>query len=136
MNEITEEWVAKAESDYDLADLALTGRESPIVEGVCFHSQQCVEKYLKAYLKEHEIRFPPAHPLEPLIRLCLAVDAEFETLRLDLERLDFYVVRIRYPGAPTITEELAHQAFADATRVRAFVRPKLGLDPPVDDTPV
>jgi HEPN domain-containing protein len=128
MNEITEEWIAKAESDYALAELALTGRDEPIVDGVCFHSQQCVEKYPKAYLQEHKVRIAPAHPLEPLIRLCLGVDEEFETLRLDLERLDFYAVRIRYPGGTTISSDLAHQAYADAARVRAFVRNKLDLD--------
>lgn len=127
MKETTEEWVHKAERDYDLADLALTGRDHPITEGVCFHSQQCVEKYLKAYLQEMGIRFPWAHPLEPLIRLCLTADPEFEALRLHLERLDFYAVRIRYPGTPTVSDELAPQALAAATRVRAFVRGKLGL---------
>jgi len=127
MKETTEDWVIKAETDYDLADLALTGRERPIVDGVCFHSQQCVEKYLKAYLQDNGIRFAPAHPLNPLLQLCLAVDEEFETLRTDLEGLDFYAVRVRYPGFPTGTDEVAHRAFDAATRVRAFVRGKLGL---------
>jgi len=86
-----------------------------------------VEKYLKGYLQEKEIRFSLIHPLDPLLKLCLTADAEFETLRSDLESLDFYAVRIRYPGVPTQTDEVAHKAFAAATRVRAFVRQKLGL---------
>ncbi len=127
MKKITEEWVAKAETDYDLADLALKGREKPIADGVCFHSQQCVEKYLKGYLQEKEIRFSFIHPLDPLLQLCLTADAEFESIRTDLERLDFYAVRIRYPGVPAQTDEVAHKAFAATTRVRAFMRGKLGL---------
>ncbi|MBI3761809.1 MAG: HEPN domain-containing protein [Chloroflexi bacterium] len=126
MKETTEEWVAKAESDYDLARLAMEARDTPIVEGVCFHSQQCVEKYLKAFLQERGVRFAPAHPLDPLLKLCLTVDEEFETLRSDLEGLDLYAVRIRYPGM-SATDEMAKDGLASATGVRLFVRGKLGL---------
>ena len=55
MNEVTREWVDKAESDFDTADLTLHGREAPIIDAVCFHSQQCAEKYLKAFLQEHRV---------------------------------------------------------------------------------
>ena len=52
MNELTEEWVEKAEEDFDAADVLLYGRDVPIAAIVCFHCQQCAEKYLKAYLQE------------------------------------------------------------------------------------
>ena len=57
MNEIAKEWVDKAESDFDVADLTLQGREAPIIDAVCFHSHQGAEKYLKAFLQEHLVRF-------------------------------------------------------------------------------
>ena len=38
-------WVARAEEDYVLARSALRHRR-PLPYGVCFHAQQCVEKYL------------------------------------------------------------------------------------------
>ncbi len=61
--------------------------KSPVTDAVCFHSQQCAEKYLKAFLQENEIRFRPAHPLIPLFESCLGQDSEFEQVRDDLESL-------------------------------------------------
>jgi HEPN domain-containing protein len=51
MQEITKEWVFKAEQDFDAADLLMHAGESPIPDYVCFHCQQCAEKYLKAYCR-------------------------------------------------------------------------------------
>lgn len=126
MNELTHEWVFKAESDFDAADLTLHGREVPIVDAVCFHSQQCAEKYLKAFLQEHGVRFERRHELIPLLELCLSLDAEFEVLRSALQSLEQYAVLIRYPGL-TVPAEMAEQAFQSAEIVRAFVRKKLGI---------
>ena len=45
------EWVAKAEADFATARRELHVKdEQPNYDGVCFFSQQCVEKYLKGYL--------------------------------------------------------------------------------------
>ena len=50
MNEETvKKWITKAESDLKIGkDEMLTDR--PATDAVCFHMQQCVEKYLKAFL--------------------------------------------------------------------------------------
>lgn len=131
MKEVAEEWTIKAENDFAVAHLAMRKEkdEPPIADAVCFHCQQCVEKYLKAFLVEHEIRFRPAHPLIPLLETGLLVDPEFEQLREDLIRLDGYAVEVRYPGV-SVTPEMAENALAAASRVRAFIRTKLGLDEP------
>lgn len=43
-------WVNKAENDLAAAALTLkAGRKAP-ADTVCFHAQQCVEKYVKALL--------------------------------------------------------------------------------------
>jgi HEPN domain-containing protein len=126
MNEIAREWVDKAENDYDAAELTLHGREAPIVDAVCFHSQQCAEKYLKAFLQDHLVRFERRHELIPLLELCLTVDTEFEILRGTLQSLEQYAVLIRYPGL-IVPAEMAEQAFESATRFREYMRGKLGL---------
>lgn len=46
MNELTKEWVDKAEADFYSADLLLHAGEYPLPEPACFHCQQCAEKYL------------------------------------------------------------------------------------------
>jgi HEPN domain-containing protein len=44
------EWVEKAEGDYKSAVALQRRRTEPLLDTVCYHCQQCVEKYLKAYL--------------------------------------------------------------------------------------
>lgn len=126
MKEVTAEWARKAENDFDVAHLAMEREDAPIVDAVCFHSQQCAEKYLKAFLQEQQVRFPYTHRLMPLLDLCLSVNGEFESMRQDLDRLDGYAVATRYPGSEA-TLEMAEAALAAATRVREFVRTELGI---------
>ncbi|MBL7161812.1 MAG: HEPN domain-containing protein [Anaerolineales bacterium] len=101
-------------------------RDVPITDVACFHSQQCAEKYLKAFLQEQRIRFTRTHALFLLLDQCKSVNTEFESIRKYLERLDNYAVATRYPGAK-ITNEMAQSAISAATRVRTFVRDKLNL---------
>jgi len=126
MEEITSEWVAKAENDLRTADLALHAGESPIPDTACFHCQQGAEKYLKAYLQEHRIEFLPRHNLMPLLDLCLSQNKDFEILRDDLRQLESYSVAVRYPGI-NVSTEIAEQALETANRVRKFIRGKLSL---------
>jgi HEPN domain-containing protein len=126
MNELTKEWVEKAEEDFDASDALLYGREVPIAAVVCFHCQQCAEKYLKAYLQEHSIEFERNHELLPLMDLCASLDSEFKRLKRDLEALKTYAVAIRYPGIH-VTRKSAEEAFHAVNRVRKFVRNKLGM---------
>jgi HEPN domain-containing protein len=48
MKPTTVEWVAKAEGDFLTAGRELRARKSPNYDAVCFHAQQCAEKYLNA----------------------------------------------------------------------------------------
>lgn len=51
MKQATREWVKKAENDFETA-AALMRRKKILGDSICFHCQQCVEKYLKARLEE------------------------------------------------------------------------------------
>ena len=126
MREITSEWVAKAEGDYRSAEALLTLLEIPEIDTACFHCQQCAEKYIKAFLVEHEVDFPRNHDLVRLMVLCLKVDKSFETIHDHLRRLENYGVIIRYPGL-TVPLEMAHEALENADQVRSFVRKKLKI---------
>ena len=126
MKETTKEWIFRAENDFDMAELAMSGKDAPILEGVCFHSQQCAEKYLKAFLQAQNSEIPRTHFFAPLLELCLQYDPEFEILRHDLDSMEGYGVAIRYPGF-NITLEMAQSALETATRVRAFMRKKFGF---------
>jgi len=124
MNELTKEWMLKAGQDFDAANLLMYAGESPLPDYVCFHCQQCAEKYLKAYLQEHEVEFERKHDLMPLLILCQSLDDEFQQIKKDLSQLDRYAVVVRYPGI-IIKADTAKVALEAADRVRKFVRKKL-----------
>jgi HEPN domain-containing protein len=46
----------------------------PNYDSACFHSQQCVEKYIKARLQEAGVAFPYTHDLEILLKLVLGIE--------------------------------------------------------------
>jgi HEPN domain-containing protein len=124
MRAISEEWVFKAEDDYRSAEALLYEIEIPIVDTACFHCQQSAEKYIKAFLVEHDIDFPRSHNLMQLLELCLQVDEDFLSIQKQLQSLEHYAVTIRYPGL-TVPFEFAEEAFETASHIRAFVKKKL-----------
>jgi HEPN domain-containing protein len=70
----TREWVAKAEEDFVVAAALSRPRKKPVWASVCFHAQQCAEKYLKARLNEASIQFPRTRDLEQLLNQAVALE--------------------------------------------------------------
>jgi HEPN domain-containing protein len=126
MNPKTAEWVAKAEGDFATAGREMRARKSPNYDAVCFHGQQCAEKYLKAVLQENGKPIPKIHFLLELLALILKFDTSYEFLKTDLEVLEDYSVRYRYPGLSADKED-AQAAYAAVGVVRSFVRQRLGM---------
>ena len=62
MNDLTIEWVQKAEGDYETTLRESRVRRHPNYDAVCFHAQQTAEKYLKAVLQESGFSFPKCPP--------------------------------------------------------------------------
>jgi HEPN domain-containing protein len=122
----TAEWIAKAEGDFLTAGRELRARKSPNYDAVCFHAQQCAEKYLKAVLQKNERNIPKIHNLIELMLLCEEIDSSFEMLRADLVTMERYSVRVRYPGKFAEKDE-AQAAYAATGTTRKFIRQKLGL---------
>jgi len=54
MKAITSEWVHKAEGDFLTAQREMKAAPANY-DAVCFHAQQCAEKYIKARLVEEGI---------------------------------------------------------------------------------
>jgi len=129
MSAPTTEWVAKAEGDYRVMMVASKVLDPPEADAVCFHAQQCIEKYAKAFLNENGVEFPRTHNMEFLHKLCVSVDSEFAPFKINFKRLDDYSVEIRYPGVDA-AEEDAKDAVNITSRLRVFIRTKLGLDQP------
>jgi len=122
---LVKEWIYKAEEDFEAAILLARKKRKPVPDVVCFHAQQCIEKYLKAYLIKNEIEPPQIHDLLRLNRLCIEVDREFEVISEKLEILNAYAVNFRYPGEAATVEE-AKEALENAKDIRRFIKEKIG----------
>jgi HEPN domain-containing protein len=97
MKKLTAQWVRKAESDYAVAKKIAGGRE-PHHDEVCFHAQQCAEKYLKALLEELGKPVPRTHILEDVVALLLPHHPSLRTHRKGARFLSRFAVATRYPG--------------------------------------
>jgi len=119
-------WLLKAESDLRTAQILIKD-ENPPTDSICFHSQQAVEKLLKAYLTYLDIKASKTHDIATLLELCLSADEKFKELDQEkLEELTFYAVEIRYPDAfyqPSIEE--AREALKQAINLKEFILKRL-----------
>src|SRR5262245_40440222 len=97
MKRATAGWVRKAEHDIRGA-AGLHGRKPPLHDLVCFHCQQCVEKYLKALLEEGGLAVHKTHDLLRLLTDLLPHYPSLVKLRRGLAILTDYAVDVRYPG--------------------------------------
>ena len=127
MNEETKQyirqWIAKAADDLIVIE-KLTQFEVVATSAVCFHCQQVVEKYLKAYLIANGVEIRKTHNIEFLLAECEEFDADFGGI--DPKDLNDFGVDVRYPGdiySPSIEETLEHKQIA--LEVKELVERKL-----------
>ena len=120
------EWIRKAESDLKIGRDEIA-TESSANDAVCFHMQQCVEKYLKAYLIFNQKEIRRTHDLTELIAFCVEINPEFKTLfEMDADRLTEYAVDMRYPSdSPFPSLEVTGNAIKTAEAAKEFILKKL-----------
>lgn len=118
---VCKDWLLKADNDLANAAHTLTLGASCPTDTVCFHAQQCVEKYLKALLVLEGIDFPKTHDLGRLLSL-MPAELRPEFSPEEQERLTEYATSARYPGWEEISLAEARRAVAVARRVRRTVR--------------
>lgn len=101
--EILEQWIEKADHDLVAAHMIIETRPV-ILDIACFHCQQAVEKFLKAFLLSNGWELIKTHNLDILLKESSAIDADFS--KIDVKHLDDYAVRSRYPEyfAPELSE--------------------------------
>jgi HEPN domain-containing protein len=104
------DWLRHARSDLSVA--RRTGDPDTLLETLCFHAQQAVEKCLKAVLVSRDIAPPATHNLKTLIEK-LPSDLELPAYVVDAAALTDYAVTARYPLA---YEEVDEEEYMDALR--------------------
>jgi len=78
---VVDEWVKKAEEDYQFAASVL--EDSTFYAQICFHFHQAAEKYLKAFIVARDLEFQKIHDLLVLLKLCSAVEPGFSEIQDD-----------------------------------------------------
>ncbi len=122
---VVREWIVKAENDLTAAvQILKLGKDTP-TDTVCYHTQQCVEEYLKAILVYRGIPVKKTHEIQALMGLVPQRYRPVLTPAMQ-DRLTSYAGPTRYPGlGRVITLTEARKAAAAARRVRREVRQKL-----------
>ena len=124
---LVEEWIDKAEEDFESAIYLAKKDKKAVPDSVCFHCQQCIEKYLKAFLISNDIEPPEIHDLQRLKTICGKLDESFEEVSGELDILNAYAVNFRYPGEAASLEE-ANEAVLVMRRLHKFIRDRLKLE--------
>lgn len=95
-------------------------------DSICFHAQQCVEKYFKAVLHEAGVPFPKTHDLALLLKLTMPQQPLWSPYEPALKRLTVAAVQFRYPDE-WADRKLAQECYETCQRLRLAVRDHLHL---------
>lgn len=115
-------WIQKARSDMIALNASL---QAGALDAACFHAQQAVEKYLKAYLTLKKVEYPFTHNLSKLLALCEKKDILFAQLESIVEPLTPYAVELRYDAEFWPTLQDAIDAQSAAGKAEGFILSKM-----------
>ncbi len=118
--DLAKEWLRYAKSDLNTAKHMFNDVNPKETEISCYHSQQCAEKSLKAYLIVKEIDHPFIHDLVELIKLCADQETSFSTIQPYCVSLNPYSVQVRYPNELAVDDSMAGQAIDYAEKIFEF----------------
>ena len=105
-------WLLHAKGDLALAKAAET--PDVLLELLCFHAQQAVEKSIKAVLVSRGIQISKTHNVKTLIEL-LPADVPIHDDVMLAAKLTEYAVANRYPGDET--EAIGEDEYEEAVRL-------------------
>lgn len=126
MKRLAREWIRKAEEDFAVAQREMRARTCPAYGAICFHAQQCAEKYFKARLCEGGKAVTKTHDLPTLLTELATLDASLQLLDPAARVLVDFAVRYRYPGA-WASRAVARTALNHAKLIRETMRRTMGL---------
>ena len=128
MNANALEWVRYAEEDYEVAvslNKKRHGRKAPL-NSICFHCQQCLERYLKGRFEAAGLPVPKTHDLVVLLDQVLSLEPLWASFQSSLAIVKDYTVDFLYPGHRA-TPTQAREALRICRSIRKEVRVALGL---------
>ena len=121
-------WIKKAEEDLVVSEKLFSLDEKIYNNIICFHCQQAVEKYIKAFLSYHKTEIPKTHDITKLLNLCIEIDEDFKILKeKSIEDLTIYATELRYPDffVGEVSLEETQKTLNKAQYVKEFVIKKI-----------
>lgn len=127
-SQLVKNWIQSALGDLKVAENELKfPDEEIVVNAVCFHCQQTIEKLLKAFLIGMQINFSKTHNLENLIVLCSEKDPSFR--QIEIGNLTEYAVETRYPDFQFIPSiEDAKASFEITKKAKDLILSKIPIE--------
>lgn len=120
-----EEWIFKAGQDLESSKVLLQVI-NPLFDIAIYHTQQCAEKSLKAFMAFHRMEISKIHNLMSLLEKCIEIDTSFDELFDDCIYLNPFSTLYRYPeGNLMPMKEEVKNALESAIRIRNFVSDKI-----------
>ena len=126
INPLTLEEVRAAEEDWATVQILQQALRRDVYHSICFHAQQCVEKYMKAWLQEANLRVPRTHDLNALLDFIVPMHPEWRKWHTDFDTFEPYAVDVRY-GKHLATAAEVENAVRVCGEVRTAIRAVLQL---------
>jgi len=125
-DEYLRNWLFRAEEDIAVIDNLFKTDPVFYASTICFHAQQAVEKFLKAFLVYRNVDFPRTHDVDFLLLECKKTDpGDFE---VDLGSLADFSVNIRYPDDFYIPDNQETKQYRDvAHTIKKIVEKKINF---------
>ena len=122
-SDFIKQWLAKANEDLLVVE-RLTDDEIIATSSICFHCQQAVEKFLKAFLIANGFDIKKTHNIEYLLSECSDIDKDFADI--DPKELSDFGVDARYPGDMYIPDEKESLEYKNlAFEIKGFVENRI-----------
>ena len=117
-------WLYRAREDLAVMKDLHSSNPAGFTSTICFHAQQAVEKFLKAFLAFHEVDFPRTHDVDYLLMECQKIDSK--SFQIDLKSLTEFGVSVRYPDdfyvpTPDESNEYSQIAIAISEKVEKLI---------------
>lgn len=119
------EWLRLAEMDFVTANhLDKTLYPKPM-EIICYHCQQCAEKYLKALIEYLGKEIEKTHDLGNLANIIEESIEVPHNVLVSCAKLTQYGVKIRYPQEFELTETHVKSAICDMENIKTWCKEQI-----------
>jgi len=125
-NDYLKNWLFRANEDILVIENLFESEPEIFSSSICFHAQQAVEKFLKAFLVYHDNDFPKTHDLDFLLLECKKINDKI--FDIDFGSLTDFGVSVRYPDDFYIPDKEQTFFFRDISlKVKEIVEANIKL---------